>query len=161
LAFICYQHSAQLILRQSGQPCHVLSSDKGVMQGDPLAMVLYGLALVSLARRLRQAAPAVIQLWYADDFTMVSESRAVAKVMDLLVALGPARGYYPEPTKSLLICHAGKQEKTLVNLERFHFASSHGHQYVGGFIGTREAHLAWLEPKIQEWIAGILRSHHK
>jgi hypothetical protein len=154
-AFNCYRHSAQLILRQSGQPCHVLSSDEGVTQGDPLAMVLYGLALVPLARRLRQAAPDVVQPWYADDFSMVGKSKAVARAMDLLVTLGPARGYYPEPTKSLLICHDGEQAEALTHLGRFHFASSNGHRYVGGFIGTPEARSAWLEPKIQAWIGGI------
>jgi hypothetical protein len=86
---------------------------------------------------------------------MVGESKAVTKVMDLLVTLGPARGYYPEPAKSLLICHDGEHAGALVHLERFHFASSNGHHYICGIIGTQEAHSAWLEPKIQEWIEGI------
>jgi hypothetical protein len=111
--------------------------------------------LVPLARRLRKAAPDVVQPWYADDSSMVGVSKAVAGAMDLLIILGPACGYYPEPSKSLLICHEGEQEESLENLGRFNFASSHGHRYIGGFIGTPEARSAWLEPKIQAWIDGI------
>ena len=58
---------------------------------------------------------------------MVEKSKAVATTMDLFVTLGPARGYYPEPAKRLLICDEGEQAESLVNLEHFHFSSSHGH----------------------------------
>ena len=41
-AFNCYQHWAQLLLRQSGElPVTILSID-GVTQGDPLSMVFMG-----------------------------------------------------------------------------------------------------------------------
>jgi hypothetical protein len=89
-AFNCYRHLAQLILRQSGQPCRVLRTSDGVTQGDP--MVLYGLALVPLAKRLQQALPDVVQPWYANDFSMIGKSKAVATTMDLFVALGPDHG---------------------------------------------------------------------
>ena len=52
-AFNCYRHAAQLILRREDGPCEVLLSCEGVTQGDPLSMVLYGLALVPLAKFLR------------------------------------------------------------------------------------------------------------
>ncbi len=56
-AFNCYRHSAQLILRRKGQTGYTLLSREGVTQGDPLSMVLYGLALLPLAATLRQAHP--------------------------------------------------------------------------------------------------------
>jgi hypothetical protein len=43
-AFNCYRHSAQLILRRKGRPGYTLLSEEGVTQGNPLSMVLYGLA---------------------------------------------------------------------------------------------------------------------
>ena len=49
-AFNCNRRSAQLILRQHHAPCHILLSQEGVTQGDPLSMILYGLALVPLAK---------------------------------------------------------------------------------------------------------------
>jgi hypothetical protein len=59
-AFNCYRHSAQLILRRKGKPGYVLLSARGVTQGDPLSMILYGLALVPLAFTLRQAHPELV-----------------------------------------------------------------------------------------------------
>jgi len=45
-AYNCYRHSARLILRRQGQDCAILDSKEGVTQGDPLSMILYGLALI-------------------------------------------------------------------------------------------------------------------
>ena len=69
-AFNCYRHSALLLLRGRGHPGEFLRSCEGVTQGDPLAMVLYGLALVPLAEHLREEVPSVLQPWYADDMAM-------------------------------------------------------------------------------------------
>jgi hypothetical protein len=52
-AFNFYRHSTQLILCWKGKPGYVLLSAEGVTQGDPLSMILYGLALVLLAYTLR------------------------------------------------------------------------------------------------------------
>jgi hypothetical protein len=61
----------QLVLRRPGDSCYILLSQEGVTQGDPLAMILYGLALVPLAKILREAVPEVLQPWYADNIVMV------------------------------------------------------------------------------------------
>jgi hypothetical protein len=44
-SFNCYWHSAQLLLHWRGSKCAIILSRKEVTQGDPLSMVLYGLAL--------------------------------------------------------------------------------------------------------------------
>jgi hypothetical protein len=40
-------------------------------------------------------------------------------------------------------------------LAEFNFDFRDGSRYVGGFIGTDEAKREWLEPQIQQWVAGI------
>ena len=70
-------------------------------QGDPLSMILYGLALAPLAQEIREAVPDAMQTWYADDCGMAGETGPVAEGMRLLERLGPARGYFPEPAKSI------------------------------------------------------------
>ena len=60
-AFNCYHHSAQLIVRRVGGSCSVILSEEGVTQGDPLAMILYGLALAPLAKEIREAVPGAMQ----------------------------------------------------------------------------------------------------
>ncbi len=66
----CYQHSAQLIVRCKGKPSHTILSAEGVTQGDPLLMVLYGLALIPLVDQLAKEVPGLLQPWYANDAVM-------------------------------------------------------------------------------------------
>ena len=46
---------------------HFLHSKEGVTQGDPLAMITYGIGVLPLIRELREAHPRVTQPWYADE----------------------------------------------------------------------------------------------
>ena len=78
-------------------------SKEGVTQGDPLAMIAYGIGVLPLIRELRGAHPRVTQPWYADD------AWARGNCMHILAyhwdwqAQGPPRGYLPEPTKIILV----------------------------------------------------------
>ena len=75
--------------------------------------------------------------------------------MTLLERLGPARGYYPEPAKSIIIYNPANMAAAKTALDRFDFRYQEGARYVGGFIGTAAAQKAWLAPKIDEWVEGI------
>ena len=154
-AFNCYRHSAQLILRQHGKPGYILLSEEGVTQGGPLSMILYGLALVPLAARLRAAHPDVLQAWYADDSALKGKSRAIGAAMTLLLRLGPERGYFLAPAKSIFICAPAGRDAAQQNLATFKFTYCAGHRYVGGFLGTDDALGQWLDPKIQQWVEGV------
>jgi hypothetical protein len=154
-SFNCYRHAAQLILRKKGRTGHTLLSQEGVTQGDPLSMVLYGLALVPLANRLRLANPTLLQAWYADDMAMAGPSTEIAKMMGLLEELGPKRGYFPEPAKSIFIVRPEDQPQAQDHLSQYTFTYCEGHRYVGGFIGTNEAREAWLQPKVRQWADGV------
>ena len=70
-----YQHPVRLIIPGSGG----LVSTEGTMQGDPLAMAMYGLAVNLLICHLRSSDPAVSQVWYADDATGVGKYTALRK----------------------------------------------------------------------------------
>jgi hypothetical protein len=76
--------TATVILRRKGRPGYTLLSSEGVTQGDLLLMVLYGLALVPLAKKLRQEHPEVVQAWYADDGLLKGRTSQVAAAMTLL-----------------------------------------------------------------------------
>jgi hypothetical protein len=92
MAFNSYRHSAIL----------VMLSKEGVTQGYPFAMLLYGVALTPLARSLREAVPEAPQPWYADNLAIGGQGSSIAKTVKLLMELGPRRGYYPEPSKTLV-----------------------------------------------------------
>jgi hypothetical protein len=58
LVFNCYKHSSTLVLHRHNRLCSfILHSREGVTQGDPLSMVVYGLTLVPLAKKLRGGRP--------------------------------------------------------------------------------------------------------
>lgn len=154
-AFNCYRHAAQLVLRSKGNDAYILLSHEGVTQGDPLSMVLYGLALLPLAELLRKQEPTVIQPWYADDTAMAGSVSGIARAMTLLLRHGPQRGYYPEPAKSILICRPVDRDRAKEALAEYDFQYHDGYRYVGGFVGTAATENVWLEPKIQQWVRGI------
>ena len=87
-AFNCYRHQAHLVCQRRGQEALILLSKEGVTQGNPLAMALYGVALLPLAEMLRNEFPHVLQPWYADNAAMVGKARLVAACLKRLMVLG-------------------------------------------------------------------------
>jgi hypothetical protein len=154
-AFNCYRHAAQLVLRRRGGPCTYLRSEEGVTQGDPLSMVLYGIALVPLAERLRAAVPQAVQAWYADDSAFYGRAAAVDRAMALLAVHGPARGYYPEPKKSYWIGPRATRQAAKTVLARWTLRYSEGQRYLGGFLGSPATQAEWLAPQLATWEAGV------
>jgi hypothetical protein len=69
--------------------------------------------------------------------------------------LGPERGYFPEPAKSIFICSPEDRPGAEELLEAFSFKFTDGYRYVGGFLGSDAALLQWLAPQIQQWVSGV------
>ena len=99
LARILINTPVHLIIPGSGG----LVSTESTTQGDPLAMAMYALAVLSLIHRLRSAHPAVSQVWYADDATGVGTCSSLRKWWDTLSKLGPLFGYNPNALKTCLV----------------------------------------------------------
>ena len=78
--FNCYHHWATLVVRDIADGSgHFLHSKEGVTQGDPLAMIAYGIMVLPFIRDLRRAHPHITQPWYADD---VGEGGKFEEIMD-------------------------------------------------------------------------------
>ena len=61
--FNCYRHWYTLVVRDTGDGSgHFLHSKEGVTQGDPLAMIAYGIGVLPLIRELREAHPVLLSL---------------------------------------------------------------------------------------------------
>jgi hypothetical protein len=71
----------------------LLLSREGVTQGCPLAIVLFGLAVMPLIRRLKREVLEVHQAWYADDAAAAATFPLIHLFMEKLIELGPAVGY--------------------------------------------------------------------
>ena len=84
-----------------------MHSKEGVTQGDPLAMIAYVIGVLPLIRELRDAHPRATQTWYADDAGAGGTfHQAQAHFLDLQ-SRGPARVYYLEQIKSILVVAPG------------------------------------------------------
>ena len=90
--FNSYRGYARLLIQGSD---HFLLSKEGVMQGDPLSMMLYAVAVLPLIRSLEDSCE-WMQNWYADDSSCVGELSSVRRWCNRLLIDGPAYGYFPE-----------------------------------------------------------------
>ena len=61
----------------------------------------------------------------------------IASTMRQLQALGPARGYFPEPAKSIFLGRPETSARAREVLEKFNFKFLDGYSYIGCFIGTQ------------------------
>ena len=80
-AFNFYRHSEQLLLRQTGNPSVTIQSKKGLTQGEPLSMVLYGITLIPLAEELRVADPGLLSPFHADNIAFNCSSRCSTQLL--------------------------------------------------------------------------------
>ena len=103
-AFNCYRPFPQLVIRVSGDCTpEIILSRKGVTQGDPMSMPLYGISFAVLADQLKREFMSPMQVWYADDLSATASGKAARPLMKRLGEIGPLRGVFPEPAKSQYI----------------------------------------------------------
>ena len=88
---------------KDGESPTFLHSKEGVTQGDPLSMVIYGVGMLPLTTKLQEEVPSCIQPWYADDAGAGGKLDGILSYFTKLCEDGPARGYFPETTKSILV----------------------------------------------------------
>ena len=79
-------------------------------QGDPLSMVTYGNGVILMTKNLKAAHPDLIQPWYIDYMGALSNFVNVKLYFNSLKHSGPDHGYYPKPSKIVIIMHPGNPE---------------------------------------------------
>ena len=97
-------------------------------------MIEYGIGVLPLIWELRDAHPRVTQPWYADYARERGTFQQVQAHFLDLQAQGPARGYYPEMTKSILVVAPGNVARAEEHLRGLGIRVVTGHRYLGGFI---------------------------
>ena len=139
--FKCYRHWAQLLLRQPGDAPVILLIRDSITQGEPLLMVLYGIALAPLAEKLQDVDPTLISPLYADDVAFDGSERPSAAHLRLLMERGTVRGYFPDPAKSLFIVDSPEEkEEAKREFDRAGLNLNYvdGGRYLGAYLGPRE-----------------------
>ena len=78
-----------------------LASREGAQQGDPAAMLLFSLVIQPILRALSLECPELmLNIFYADDGTLIGTPEAVARALAIIEREGPAVGYFIQPAKS-------------------------------------------------------------
>ena len=64
---------------------------------------------------------------------------------------GPPMGYYPDPTKIILVVDLWNVAQADEFFWGMYIRVVMGHRYLGGFIGDSEAEKRWLDGKVTGW----------
>ena len=145
--FNTYQGFSFLVIKGSSE---FILSKEGVIQGDPLSMLLYSIALLRLIRSLADHSK-WHQAWYTDDSACIGSFEYLKEWFSMLSDMGSAFGYYAEPRKSFLIVgpdDVSEAERIFGNLGIKIVTGCH---YLGGFIGNGSNIDELLQQKISVW----------
>jgi hypothetical protein len=140
---------------------HCEETGKEVMNVlDEFDMFAYGTDVLPLiCHQLKEVFPLVEQPWYANDAGAGRKFDRFRSQFLQLAGLGPTFGYFPNPTKNIIIVAQHNLESTKVALANLAFKVKTGERYqLGGFIEVPAALYEWLEGKIQHWsmaVAGL------
>ena len=102
-----YCHWVRCLVRSKpGEPALVIHSKEGIMQGDCFVMSLYGVALMPLTSKMREAIPEALQPWYCGNAGVAGKAMPNAWCLDFLKKFGPPYCNFPKPGKSYYVCKA-------------------------------------------------------
>ena len=146
--FNCYCHWATLVIRVGDGTGHFLFRKEGVNHGDPMDMVVYGLVILPLICELRQAHPGITQLWYFDDTRAGITFERIRRHLYYLMVRGPPRGYFLDPTKSILVVFPWNLPRVESFFQGYGLQIVTGSHYLGGFVETKVVQERWLGEKV-------------
>ena len=109
------------------------------------AMIAYGIGVLPLIKELWNAHPRVTQTWYANDAGAGGTFQQIQEHVRDLQVRGTARGYYPEPTKSILVVATGNIAWAEEHFRGLGIRVVTGHRYLGGYIGDGETERIFMD----------------
>lgn len=142
-----YKGHAELVFRGSEEKLH---SREGVTQGDPLAMLLYGISTLPLIDVLQD--PQLTQCWYADDSSAQGHFDDLKRWWDKLNTHGPHYGYFPQGPKSYLVVHPADVSSAKQRFEGTGITIVTGQRFLGGYIGLDEGKEEFLGRRMTKWV---------
>jgi hypothetical protein len=147
-----------MITDQSGQ-CDDILSEEGSTQGDVPAMAMYAIGTKPLLDKLMTSVDPELckQVWYADDSGSAGKMNEMKKWWDELNQTGPKYGYFPKPSKTILIVK--DPEKLAVANEIFGQTGItidvDGERHLGAAIGNRNFKEKYIKKKVDRWIEDV------
>ena len=154
--FNTYRGYAKLIVRGCDE---LLYSREGVMQGDPLSMLMYSIAVMPLIKSIR-CKEKYLQCWHADDSACAGKLFHIHSWLNRLLQLGPAYGYFAEPTKSFLVVTKQYEEEAKELFKDHVVIVVSGHRFLGGVIGDKDSQKSYIHGKVDGWVKCVQHLSH-
>ena len=137
-----------------------IKSNKGTLEGNPVAMAIYALRITPLITIMVELVSTkcgdIKIVTFSDDFSAAATLKSLLQWWTTLLEVGPKLGYYPKPAKSSLITkpetHAtGKQlfKDTKVKI------TNSGKRFLGSVIGTFTFKRQYANEIVSQWISEI------
>ena len=136
----------------------IIYSDEGCTQGDVTAMGLYGLGIKPLTDKLADTVSTDLckQVWYADDSSSAGKLNEMKKWWDELCCSGPKYGYFPLPTKTILIVKETAEAKAREIFEGSGVQiTTQGERHMGAVIGSQQFKEEYVSRKVEKWVQDI------
>jgi hypothetical protein len=77
------------VIRNNDDSGEFLLSQKGITQGDPIAMLGYAIGMMPLISPLKAEFPELEQPWYAGDSEAAAEFTRIRPLFERFLELGP------------------------------------------------------------------------
>ena len=125
-------------------------SREGTTQGNPLAMSIYGIAILPLIQKLQGL---YRQLWFADDASAGGKITQLKDWWTRMQSLGPSFGYHPNPSKTWLLAkeqHLDTAKEVFEDCD-IHITST-GQRHLGSALGSDSFLRDFMATKISSWV---------
>ena len=98
-----------------------------------------------------------MQTFYADDGAACGGLEELKTWLQEVCKIGPKYGYFPEPSKSILVVNDSYVADAKILFEPMGLTVVTGSRYLGGFVGQSSGLKAYVEEKVEKWKSQILQ----
>ena len=113
----------------------------------------YGIGILPLLELTKDDDPIMKHAAYADDLGGGSRVENLRKWWDRVCQFGPKLGYFPKPSKSWLVVKEERlEEANAIFADTGVNVTTKGRKYLGGFVGTREGAIKYVNELQEEWL---------
>ena len=128
--------------------CTLLYSKEWTTQRDPLSVAFYADEMLPMIVQLKNLEK-WIQAWYADDVSSCGKLTLLSDWFENLMFKGPTFGYFPEPSKSVLVvaeCDIPATKQVFDDLAIKIYV-----HLLGGHVGSSEGRIKYVQGKVDSW----------
>ena len=96
-------------------------------------------------------------MWYADNATAIGKLKGMKDWWDTLCAMSPGYGYYPKPSKTVLIIKNPQLKKAAQDTfqDTGIKISCDGERHLGAVLGTDNFREKYVQDKVSKWVKDV------